>query len=859
MFADLRHAWRQLRRSPGFAATAVLTLALGIGATTAIFTLVHAVLLKSLPVRNPGELWRVGDAENCCFSVGLPEYNKDYPNDWSLFSYEQYRQFRDHTPGWVSLAAFAASSDEWAVRRAGSRQAVTPYIGEWVSGNAFDTLGLRAYAGRLLRASDDVKGAAPVAVMSFDTWQQSFGRDPSVVGSTLQVDGKAVTVVGITPPGFYGERLSSTPTQLWMPLAVMAELSPEDNDLNHAELQWLNLIGRTAPGASVAAIQSIQAQMQVELQQFLRTPLSKIAGPTQALIPKQYLRLTPGGGGVQRMQEQYKPDLHLLFWIAGFVLLIACANLANLMLARSVTQRQQIAVRTALGAPRRRLVQRALVECVLLAVIGGMAGLLVALGGAKLILHLAFPHDLIAVSTDPSAAVLGFAFGASMLTGLLFGVAPAWMAAHADPIDALRGANRLTTGHTMWAQKTLVVAQAAISVVLLCAAGFLILSLMKLQHQHFGFETANRTIVMIDPQNAGEKPEQLDSMYRNLHDGLAAIPGVEHVAYSLWTPLDGRFRSEPIYVEGQPVPPPGSTENFAPWNRVSASYFEAVGTRVVAGRGILESDDRTSPNIAVVNEAFARQMAYGKNPIGMHFGDFDPSVTGTFEIVGVVEDTQYRSPREPVQPMYFLPAAQWPQLPAGAPRAAEYAQFVANTHYMWSWQIETSGPVPDLEAKVRRAVGAANPNLMVVRYQSFATQVNLAFAQENMIAQLTSLFGLLALALAAVGLYGVTAYAVAQRTSEIGVRMALGANRGDVQRMVLREAFWQTGVGLLIGIPAAMLIGHLMAAQLFGVSAENPLVLGAATVVLAASALVAAALPAHRAANVEPMEALRSE
>ncbi len=856
MLSDLRFVMRQLRRAPAFTVTAVITLALGIGATTAIFTLVDGVLLKSLPVRSPGELWRAGDVENCCFSAGLPTYNRDYPNDWSLFSYEQYREFRDHTRGWQSLAAFEASSEAWAVRRAGSQQPAAPYTGEWVSGNAFDTLGLRAYAGRLLHASDDEKGAPPVAVMSFDTWQQVFGRDPAIVGSNLLLDGKSVTVVGITPPGFHGERLSPTPTQLWMPFEVMAALSPGETNLDHPELQWLNVIGRVAPGAKIAAI---QAQMQVELQQFLRSPMSKVTGPEQAFIPKQYLRLTPGGAGVQRMQEQYKGDLYLLMGISGFVLLIACANLANLMLARSVTQRVPIAVRTALGAPRRRLVERALVECWLLALMGGLAGLLVAWGGAKLILHLAFQNDPISISPDPSWPVLGFALAASALTAMLFGVAPAWLAAHADPMEALRGVNRSTGRQHRWAQQGLVVAQAAVSVVLLCGAGYVILSLNKLEHQHFGFETAHRTMIMIDPQDAGYKPEQLDAMYRELHDQLASIPSVERVAYSLWNPLDGRRRSAIVSVEGRPAPPPGSLENLASWDRVSSDYFQAVGTHVVRGRGFLESDTRTSPNVAVVNESFVRKVLHGKNPIGAHFGDADPSATGIYQIVGVVEDTQYWSPTDPVQPMYFVAAAQWPQLPAGNTAAADYAQFIANTHYMWSWEVETRGPVPDLEARIRRTVAAFNPNLMVVRYQSFAAQVNLAFAQQNMIAQLTSLFGLLALVLAAVGLYGVTAYAVAQRTGEIGIRMALGATRGDVQRMILRGAFLQVGLGLGIGIPAAIAAAHLIAAEMYGTTAYNPLVLGTVVLVLGVSALLAAALPARRAASVEPMDALRSE
>jgi predicted permease len=858
VLADLKHALRQLRRSPGFALTAILTLALGIGATTAIFTLVHAVLLRSLPVQDPSTLLRVGDNEQCCRNGGLPDYAEPV-GDWSLFSYPQYQQFRDHTPGFASLAAFESTDHEMAVRRTGSDQPAQPWYGEFVSGNSFDTLGLRPYAGRLLRPSDDEQGAMPVAVISFQTWQQQMGRDPSVIGSSFTINGKPVAVIGIAPPGFYSERLSTTPPAFWLPIHLVPSLTPIDAALlQHGDQQWLNLIGRIAPGARPAAI---QAQMQVELRQFLDSPLADITASDRPLIPRQYLRLAPGGSGVQRMQQQYKDDLHLLMWIASFVLLIACANLANLMLSRSVTQRQQIAVLTALGASRTRLVQRALVECVLLALLGGVAGLVVAWGGAELILRLAFQHDPISISASPSPVVMAFAFAASLLTGLLFGVAPAWLAAHADPIEALRGAHRSTGRHTTFAQKGLVVAQAAVSVVLLCAAGFLILSLHKLQHRHFGFEAAHRSIVQINAQSAGIKPDQLDSFYRRLDESLPSIPGISHVAWSLRSPMDGNNRSDDVYVAGQPPPPPGSNVNLSSWVRVSPGYFATIGTRLLQGRAFSDSDNRTAPNVAIVDEAFVKKYLHGQNPIGAHFGDWDRSVPNMYTIVGVVENAEYWPPNDTQQkaPMYFLPAWQWPQIPASTPQASLYAEFLNDTHYMSTLAIQTNGTVPDLEAKVTAALQEINPNLMITRFQSFDQQVNLGFSQQQMIVQLTSLFGLVALALAAIGLYGVTAYAVAQRTSEIGIRMALGANHRHVQKMVLSEAFHQVALGLLIGIPSAVAAGHLMAAELYGVKEWDLLVLGTTTAVLGVVALLAAALPARRAAGVEPMEALRGQ
>ncbi len=854
MSADLKTVLRQLRKSPGFTITAVLTLALGIGATTAIFTLVDQVLLKSLPVKDPGQLVRVGDIEQCCNNSGIPEYT-DHPYDWSLFSWEQYKEFRDHTPGFESLAAFQSTAYQMGVRHEGSDAPAEPTWTELVSGNAFDTLGLQPYAGRLIRPSDDMQGAAPVAVMSFAAWQQKFGGNRALIGSTLNVNGQPVTVVGIGPPGFFGERLTAEPPALWMPINTMPLIAPERHQLDHPEAQFLNLIGRLAPGASVAAV---QAEMQVELQQFLRSPLSRIILPEgRALIPKQYLRLTPGGNGVQRMQEDYKSDLHLLMWISSFVLLIACANLANLMLARAATRRQQTAVRTALGATRRRLVESTLVECLVLAMIGGVAGVVFAWGGAKLILHLAFHSNAVSISPSPSLLVLGFAFLASLVTGLLFGLAPAWLAAQADPIEALRGANRSTGRHETFAQKVLVVAQAAVSVVLLCAAGFLILSMQRMKHEHFGFETTHRTVVQIAPETAGYRPDQLNQLYRQLHDTLAAIPGVESVAESLYSPMDGDNWSETAFVEGEPETT--FIEQNASWARVSPGYFATIGTKLIQGRAFAESDNASGRPVAVVNQAFVKQKLHGKNAIGVHFGDWEPGIRGTYEIVGVVEDAQYWDPSEPVRPMYYLPEGQWTTLPPSNPLVADYANYIAHSHYLHAVVIETRGNVPELEVQVRRALAGINPNLMVLSYQSMDQQVQLSLSQQNMIASLTSLFGALALVLAAIGLYGVTAYAVAQRTSEIGIRMALGANRRDVQKMVLRGAFLQVGLGLAIGIPGAMLAGRAMAAELYGVKVYDPMVLGITVAVLGTAALAAAAIPAARAAGVEPMEALRGE
>ncbi len=371
------------------------------------------------------------------------------------------------------------------------------------------------------------------------------------------------------------------------------------------DLQWLNVIGRVKPGAN---IKQMEARMQVQLRQWLMSPVSKVEERSKSLIPKQTLHLAPGGGGVQRLRDEYQDGLHLLMWISSFVLLIACANLANLMLVRATTRKLQTSVRSALGAPRARLVRQALTESVVLAVMGGLVSLAIAYGGTKLILHLAFQKSYVPIHATPSLPVLGFAFGISLLTGVLFGVAPAWLTAHANPIDALRGANRSTGQGSSITQKSLVVVQAAVSLVLLCAAGLLTQSLRNMQHQNFGFDVKNRYILHIDPQMAGYKPEQMDAFYRQLHDLLAGIPGMKSVAYSLYSPMEGNNWGTGVYFEGQPPPQPGSDENGASWVRASAGYFDTIGTKVIQGREFVEQDTSATRPVAVVNKTFAKKI-----------------------------------------------------------------------------------------------------------------------------------------------------------------------------------------------------------------------------------------------------------
>jgi predicted permease len=844
LMEDVRYALRQFAQAPGFTATAVLTLALGIGATTAIFSLVHAVLLNSLPVAKPSELYRVGDVENCCVNGGLQD-------NWSLFSYDKYRTFRDGTPGFVELAAFQSGSDLLGVRRVGSNQPAQSQRTEYVSGNYFSMFGIGAYGGRVFTPADDRKGADPVVVMSYRTWQQKYGQDPSVVGAGFTLNGQPFTVVGIAPPGFFGDRLQGMP-EFWIPISDEPLVNGPSSILDFPQQDWLDVIGRVAPGADV---KSIEAHLQVELQQWLLSPVAKLEPAEQALVPKQTLHLSPGGAGVQMMRDEYQAGLHLLMWVSGFVLLIACANVANLMLVRATTRKQQTSIRAALGAPRARQIGLVLTESTVLALLGGLAGVAIAFGGTRLILQLAFQKNDVAIHATPSLPVLGFTFVVAFLTGILFGVAPAWMTAAADPADALRGANRSTgQGGGAWTQKSLVVAQAALSLVLLCAAGLLTQSLRNIQRQHFGFNTANRYILHIDPQMAGYKPTQLTAFYRQLHDTLAAIPGVSRVSFSLYSPMEGNNWGETVYIEGQAPPPPDTDQNNASWVRVSNGYFDAVGTKIVQGRAITDQDTATSQRVAVVNQIFAKRFFKNESPIGKHFGDLDQKYAGQFEIVGVTEDTEYRQPTRQIPPMFFLSALQ--TVTYDDPR---FRTFEDRSHYLNAVELQTLGNVSGLEPQVRRALAQVNPDLAVIDFLSFAEQVKGNFSQQAMIAKLTSLFGLLALVLASVGLYGVTAYSVERRTSEIGIRMALGADWFNVLKLVLRGAFLQVGIGLAIGIPATILGGRAMATQLFGVKPYDPNILFLTTVLLSFAAFIAAIVPAHRAATLQPMRALRTE
>ncbi len=838
LMQDLRYAFRRMRRSPGFALVCIMTLTLGIGANTAIFTLVNAVLLKNLPVADPHQLYRVGNADNCCVLGGMQD-------NWDIYSYDLYKQLRDHTPQFSQMAAFQAAPQNVSVRRSGSTGPAQAYSEEFVSGNYFFMFGINAFAGRVITPADDTPSGQPVAVMSYRAWQTHFGLDPRVIGSTFTINTMPYIVVGIAPPGFFGDTLRTDPPDFWLPLATEPALQGQNSILNNPGLHWLHVIGRLKPGASTA---NIQSEVTVELQRWL-SARPDLTTYDRSQIKKQHITMAPGGAGVTQMQDQTKSGLRLLMIIAGLVLLIACANIANLFLARGAAARAETAIRVALGARRRTLILQILSESILFAVVGGVAGLFVAFAGARAILLIAFRGaHYIPINPTPSLAVLGFAFLLSLATGVIFGAAPAWVASHANPADALRGAGRSTHDRSSLPQKSLVVVQVALSVVLLVGAALLTDSLHNVENQNFGFTPQNRLIVRVNPALAGYKPDQLYGLYQQLEQRLQQIPGVLSASYSTYSPMRGNNWGFNFHIEGRSP----DERDGASFVCVGPHYFETIGTRLLRGRTITEQDTANSPRVAVINQAFAKKFFPKQDPIGQHFGMGDPSHAGDMEIVGIVQDAKYQNARVPAYPTFFMPFFQISKDP-------KLAFLRVAAAYIGDIELHVAGRPENIEEAVRRTLSSVNPNLTILDMMSLTEQLDLNFNQDRLIARLTELFGLLALLLACVGLYGVTSYSVARRTNEMGIRMALGANRTNVLWLVLRGALMQLGIGLVIGIPVVLAGGRLMASQLYGVKSHDPVILSVTVVALAACTVLAALVPARRAASIDPMQALRME
>ena len=844
---DLAFAFRQLRKTPGFTVTVLLTLALGIGANSAIFTLVNAILLHNLPVTDPKTLIRIGDKDDCCVNSGWHD-----SGDYSLFATDTYYMFKKSLPEFEELAAME-SGYAWrpiTVRRAGPQTAAKSVIGTFVSGNYFRLFGLSPAAGRLFVDGDDQKGAPITAVMSYDAWKQDYAGDPRVVGSQFYINTKPATIIGIAPREFYGDRIDTNPPKYFLPMNAMDRVigAPYFND---PDTQWAYIIGRVRSGTSLPSLQAKASELLK--QQF--APLKTFTdGRAKKVLPRTHVVLTPGGGGIQNMQDDYKDHLKLLQWIAAMVLLVACANIANLLLVRGMSRRAELAIRSALGAQRSRIVRQLLTESILLSGMGGLLGLAVSYLGAHALLALAFPnqHDM-PVTAMPSPLVIGFAFALSLVTGILFGLAPALMAARTQPADSLRSNNRTTAHKASILQSALVVLQAALSLVLLVAAGLFVQSLNRAENMDMKLDATNRYIAHINPQAAGYKNIEVEPLYQTIVDRFHAVPGVLKVGLSTYTPMEQNNWGSGVKVQGEP-----DLNKSVSWVKGTPEYFDSVGTHVVMGRGFTLQDTLNAPPVAVVNREFVKQFFGKRNPIGHRFGFSGPGqagMDGAHEIVGVVEDTTYTSVYWKNHAMYFLPLTQR----AGSANDPNSSLEKDQSMYAGALVIQTNRPIPGFEKIAGYTLASINPNLTIVKFQTFQQQIDDRFIEERLIAHLTSLFGLLALLLAAIGLYGVTAYTVVRRTPEIGIRMALGAARSRVVGLMMRGAMLQAVTGLAIGIPVACFSVRYVKSQLYEITSVNVPVIAVAIAVLAFAAAIAGIIPARRAASIDPARALRIE
>ena len=850
LLRDLGYTLRTLAGARVFTATAVLTLALGIGGTTAIFTLIHAVMLRSLPVGDPDRLYRVGDGDNCCVQGG--------PQDrWGMFSYPLFERLRAEVPEFESLTAFQAGGNRLSTRRQGVEAAPRPLRSIYVTGNYFQTLGINAFAGRVFTPEDDTPASAPVVVLAYHAWQGVYGGDPAILGATLIMEGQPFTVAGVAPPGFFGETVKPDPPDLWVPLQQEPLISGGETSLLRQPISaWLRVIGRLRPGATT---DGMDARLTGLLRQWMRHEAGYPANwmpEIERTMAEQTITVVPAGAGVGIMKEQYGRSLRILLGVCALVLLIACANVANLLLARGMSRRGQTAVRLAMGAPRRQVVTEALVESVVLAVGGAIVGLVVAAGASRLLLSLAFAGaTFLPIDTTPSPVVLAFASGLALFTGLVFGAAPAWFATRTDPIEALRGSGRTAGDRASFARTALLVAQAALSVVLVAGSTMLGRSLGNLEAQDFGYAREGRVLVSIGRPASSFTGARLTALYRDLEGRLARLPGVQGVGLALYNPLTNNW-GEGVLVAGKPTPPPGA-ETGSSWNRVTADYLQHLGVKLVRGRFFTDGDNETSENVAIVNEAFVRRFfTPEEDPIDQHFGLNMPENVNSFRIVGVIADARFQPFQldRPVRPMFYVPLAQTVNYASELMRRVETA-----SHYVGGLLLVTNTPPGALEPQVARALAEADPNLAVITIRTLEEQIARTFDQPRAVASLAGLFGVVALILAAIGLYGVTAYSVARRTTEIGVRMALGADRGRVIGLVLGSAFRRVAVGLAIGLPLAVGAGYLLSAQLYGVSFWDPVALGLAAAALGLAAFVASVVPASRAAALAPMRALRTE
>jgi predicted permease len=834
LWRDLRFGLQMLGRNPGFTAVAVLSLALGIGANTAIFSLMDAVLFKMLPVKNPEQLFfleRAGVQRNRKEGSGL-----------SYAFFEQLRAQRE------TVAGACAFGGTFRVNVVADGQAEVAQ-GQLISGGFFATLGVNAFLGRTLTEDDDkIPGGHPVAVISYNYWQRRFAGDPAILGKSVAAYGHPVTIVGVTPPDFFGVTVGEAP-DLWAPaIQMLAQLSPGNSSEWYFDHSLEFVLARLKPEVTEQQAQAIGAGI---LQQTLAARSGSQLSPERRQAPlQQMVTLIPASLGLSRLREQFSEPLRILMAVVGLILLIACANVANLLLARATARKKEIAVRLALGASRFRLIRQLFTESMLLAFIGGALGLLFALWGSDFLLALVGSgRDPVLLKLTLDLRVLGFTAAVSLLAGVLFGLAPAWRATRVDLTPALKDAARGSgAGSRLGLGKTLVVVQVGLSLLLLICAGLFARSLGKLQWLDAGINRENVLLVSTNPGMIGYREgRQIADLYQRMLERIKTIPGVRSASFSDQALLSGRGTNSSVVVQGRADPPEDNADSpdgtGIPFQcEVGPEYFETVGMAIQRGRGLTAQDDENAPRVAIINETFARYYFGDENPIGRRFGDSLES-SGQMEIVGVVKDAKYNSLREPALRTYYTPYFQDPNRWGRAT----------------TFQIRTAADPTDVIAAVRQAAREIDSNLPLLNVKTLAKQVDETLVQERLIGAVSSFFGLLALLLAAIGIYGVMAYAVSQRTHEIGVRLALGAQRGAVLRMVLKQGMKLVLIGAGLGLAASLAVTRVIAGQLFDVSPTDPVTFIGAPMLLLIVALAACFAPARRATRVDPLVALKCE
>ena len=826
LWRDIRHAVRSLRKAPGFLAVVILTLGLGIGANTAIFSLMDQVLLRPLPVHDPGSL----------VLLDGPGAFQGRTMNAMTFSYPMYKDFRDRNEVFSGvLARFPLSMT--VVWRGASERA----NGELVSGNYFEVLGVRPAIGRMLNASDDrIPGAHPVAVLSYGYWQRRFGGDPQLLNQAITVNGHPFTIVGVAARGFTGVQVGQT-ADVMTPLMMKAQMTPTWDDLDNRRSRWLTVMARLAPG--VSRIQA-EAAMNVIYRQINEQEIKDIPNASETFRQRfvsKHLNVLPGRTGLSDLRREFSTPLIVLMSMVGVVLLIACANVANLLLARTTARQKEISLRLALGAGRMRIVRQQLVESGLLAAGGTLAGFLFAWWTGGLLLA-ALPGDPAArnLSADPDLRVAGFALLVGLVTALVFGIVPALQATRAEVTSALKEDSGSVTGGGRQARlrRLLVVGQVGLSMLLLAGAGLFARSLYNLKTIDPGFEVERLLAFSLDPSLSGYEGDRLTDLYRRLQEALTAVPEVESVSMSETGALTGNDWQMTVRVDGYQAK---ESEDMNPSvDGVGPRYFETMGIPLVSGREFTERDVKGSPRVAIVNETMAKYFFGDTNPVGRRFG-FGRGKATDIEIVGVVRNVRSLELRDQAPRFVYIP----------------YTQNEGVTQL--TFYVRTAGDEEATAGALRQAVRRLDSNLPIFDMKTMEVQMDESLFVERMVAVLSVAFGGLATLLAGIGLYGVMSYAVTRRTREIGIRMALGAERGRVLWLVLREVAVMAFVGILGGLAGALWLTRQVQSQLFGLTPTDPLTLSAATLLLAGVAIGSGYIPARRATAIDPIIALRSE